>query len=529
MIDSTTPVGEILVVDDTPANLQLLTNLLSSAGYDVRPTGKPEVALASALEAPPDLALLDVRMPGLDGFELCRRLKADPRTAAVPVIFISAALDEADRLAGFDVGAVDFVTVPFQGRVVLARVATHLRLARAQRDLEVERNRLEQRVRERTARLEESEQLARQNEARAQATFEQAAVGMAYVALDGRFLRINRKFGEILGYSEAELLERRFLDITHADDVTVDLAALGRLVRGEIGTDSREKRYRRKDGTAVWVERTVAMVRTEPGTTPWLITVVQDISARKQAEQAVFDYQRRLRHLAAELSRTEERERRAIAAELHDQVGQSLSAMRALLEAARKSATDPRMDATLEEVSGCLREAIHATRDIMSSLSSPTLNALGLAAALSEWLRNEVGRRGDLVVEFSDDGEPKPLGPDASAILFRAARELVTNVIKHARASCVAVGITRKGDAVRVSVDDDGVGLPAGLPTPRRAAAEGGFGLFSIEERMADIGGSLTVSSTPGQGVRATLTAPLDTGDRDQPAAGSRQRAADHA
>ncbi len=102
--------GEILVVDDTPANLELLTRVLSLAGYEVRPAARPEVALASALDAPPDLAVLDVRMPGMDGFELCRRLKGDPRTAAVPVIFISAAHDEAVRLQGFDVGGVDFVS-----------------------------------------------------------------------------------------------------------------------------------------------------------------------------------------------------------------------------------------------------------------------------------------------------------------------------------------------------------------------------------------------------------------------------------
>jgi len=504
----TTPAGEILVVDDTPDNLRLMSELLMSAGYKVRATGEPEAALASAVEAAPDLVLLDVRMPVLDGFELCRRLKADRRTAGVPVIFMSAAHDEADRVRGFDAGAVDFVTVPFEWRVVLARVATHLRLARAQRELEAERNVLEQRVQERTAKLQESELLARTGEERARATFEQAAVGMAYVALDGRFIRINRKFCEIVGYPESEMLERRFLEITHPDDVGADAETLRRMACGEVESDSREKRYVRTDGTPVWVERTVAIVRTEAGTPPWLITVVQDISARKQAEQAVLEYQRRLREMAAQLSRAEERERRNIAAELHDHVGQSLSAMRALLAAARKATADAKMDAALDEVSNSLRQAIRATRDIMSSLSPPALNELGLSAAISEWLREDVASRGDLQVDFGDDGHPKPLGPDASAILFRAVRELVTNVVKHARASRVRVTLRREGRTMEIIVEDDGIGLPAGRP-PRRAA-EGGFGLFSIEERMADIGGSLALASAAGHGVRATLTAPLD-------------------
>ena len=388
------------------------------------------------------------------------------------------------------------------------------------RALKRERNLLERRVQERTAKLQESELLARTGEERARATFEQAAVGMAYVGLDGRFIRINKKFCDIVGYPESELVELKFTDITHPDDLAADAEALTRLARGETGTDSREKRYVHKSGDPVWVERTVALVRTDQGTSPWLITVIQDISARKAAEQAVLDYQRRLRELAAQLSRAEERERRNLAAELHDHVGQSLSAARALLAAARKATADRTVDAALDEVSNSLRQAIRATRDIMSSLSPPALNELGLSAAVSEWLRDAIERGDGLEVEFIDDGQPKPLGADASAILFRAVRELVTNVVKHARAGRVTVAIRRENGSIEVVVEDDGVGMPAGRP-PRRGARDGGFGLFSIEERIADIGGRLVLGSASGRGLRATLTAPLVTDEADGPPARS--------
>jgi len=492
----------ILVVDDTPANLQLLADLLASAGYEVRPTGKPEVALAAALDSPPDLALLDVRMPGMDGFELCRRLKDDPRTAAVPVIFISAAHDESVTLQGFGVGGVDFVNTPIEERTVLARVATHLRLARTQRDLEAERALLEERVRERTARLQESEYVAR-------SMFEQAAVGMAYLALDGRFLRVNRRFCEIVGYPEAELLERGFHDITHPDDRDVDVGISQRLLAGALETDAREKRYVAKDGRLVWVERTVSLVRTTDGRPRWFVSVVHDISARKCAEAAILDYQRRLRELAAQLSRAEERERRNIAADLHDNVGQSLSAMRALLAVARKETAGSPVDGRLEEVSDCLREAIRATREIMSDLSPPALNELGLSAAISGWLRDEVGARHGLDTRFSDDGEPMALDADARAALFRSVRELLANVVRHARASRVSVSLRRNGPMVEIVVEDDGVGMPDG-GRPRGAPGESGFGLFSVEERVSDLGGTLTITRAPGGGVRALLTAPLE-------------------
>lgn len=142
--------GTILAVDDTPASLKLLTELLKAEGYEVRSAINGELALRSAQHSPPELVLLDIRMPEMDGFEVCRRLKADPATAPVPVIFVSALTDTDEKLRGFGLGAVDFVTKPFQREELLARVRTHLEMQRL-------RHHLEDVVAERTARLEASQ------------------------------------------------------------------------------------------------------------------------------------------------------------------------------------------------------------------------------------------------------------------------------------------------------------------------------------------------------------------------------------
>ncbi len=128
----------ILVVDDTSANLQLLCDLFTSHGYTVHPASDGELALRFVQLTLPDLILLDIRMPGLDGFEVCRRLKADPRTRDIPVIFISMLEDERDKVKGFQAGGVDYVTKPFQPEEVLARVGTHLRLRDLTQHLETE-------------------------------------------------------------------------------------------------------------------------------------------------------------------------------------------------------------------------------------------------------------------------------------------------------------------------------------------------------------------------------------------------------
>ncbi len=126
----------ILVVDDATANLQLLTNILSEQGYIVHPASDGELALRFVQSILPDLILLDIRMPGMDGYEVCRRLRREERTRAIPIIFISVLEDEGDKVKGFQEGAVDYITKPFRPEEVLARIRIHLRLRELTEHLE---------------------------------------------------------------------------------------------------------------------------------------------------------------------------------------------------------------------------------------------------------------------------------------------------------------------------------------------------------------------------------------------------------
>ncbi len=129
-------VGEILVVDDTPANLKLLTGLLVEEGYKVRPASDGAQAIRAMLLRPADLILLDIKMPDMDGYQVCQKLKQDERFTDVPIIFISALDSLTDRIRGFEVGGVDYITKPFQREEVLARVKTHIQLRKSQQNLE---------------------------------------------------------------------------------------------------------------------------------------------------------------------------------------------------------------------------------------------------------------------------------------------------------------------------------------------------------------------------------------------------------
>ena len=148
--------GDILVVDDTPANLRLLSDMLVKQGYNVRTAPDGSMALTSAQAIPPDIILLDIKMPGLSGYEVCEQLKADPRTRDIPVIFISALDETEDKVKAFTLGGVDYVTKPFQIDEVLARVETHLvlyslqqRIAGANVELQESNDRLKSEIEKR--------------------------------------------------------------------------------------------------------------------------------------------------------------------------------------------------------------------------------------------------------------------------------------------------------------------------------------------------------------------------------------------
>ena len=194
-------------------------------------------------------------------------------------------------MLGFEAGGVDFISKPFQEEEVLARVRTHIDLRNMQLNLE-------QIVSERTVQVIESE-------TRFRATFEQAAVGVAHVStVGGGFLRVNQKFCDILGYSEDEMLGLTFQDITHADDLDSDLEYVRQVLDGERETFSMDKRFFRKDGSIVWINLTVSLLFDRGGKPKYFVSVVKDISERKQAEielkQSIEEIKRLQKQLQAE-------------------------------------------------------------------------------------------------------------------------------------------------------------------------------------------------------------------------------------
>jgi signal transduction histidine kinase len=160
-------------------------------------------------------------------------------------------------------------------------------------------------------------------------------------------------------------------------------------------------------------------------------------------------------------------------------------------------------------------QALQETRSLIFELSSPSMNEIGLGAAIAEWLEEQVEKRYGIKTQFSDtipDAHRKTLDENMRALLFRNVRELLTNVIKHARASTAAVHLSEGSGAIEIVVQDDGVGFDSDAVTAYGGRG-GGFGLFSVQERMADMGGTMDIRSAAGEGCRVVLTLPAGKGE----------------
>ncbi|MHC5085387.1 MAG: PAS domain S-box protein [Planctomycetota bacterium] len=277
--------NDILIVDDETPKLQLLSGILAKEGYPVRQANESHVAIESAMAQPPKLILLDVKMPEMDGFEVCRRLKQDERTREIPIIFINSLQDTQHRALGFEAGGVDYISTPFNEPEVLARVRTHMELRNMQLNLEKV-------ISTRITEISERERLYR-------TMFEMTAVGIAQLSTDGNFLHINQRFCDIVGYSREEMLELTFQDITHPDDLAADLELVQKVLEGEIEHYSMDKRYCRKDGSMVWVNLNVSLVRNRSGSPKYFVSVVKDISKRKKAEEVLRKNINFLEHLTS--------------------------------------------------------------------------------------------------------------------------------------------------------------------------------------------------------------------------------------
>ena len=202
--------GDILIVDDQSNNLKILTSILEQHGYKVRPALSGELALKAVRKSLPDIILLDIRMPGMDGFEVCKQLKADEKSRHIPVIFVSALEDITNKMTAFSAGGVDYISKPFHEEEVLARTETHLKLRRMELSLLDNNRRLQKEISER----KEMEIVLRESEKKFKGLFDTSLHAIALTEMGtGKLIDVNDKLCELSGYDKKELIGRTTTDL----------------------------------------------------------------------------------------------------------------------------------------------------------------------------------------------------------------------------------------------------------------------------------------------------------------------------
>jgi signal transduction histidine kinase len=245
---------------------------------------------------------------------------------------------------------------------------------------------------------------------------------------------------------------------------------------------------------------------------PMILEMDIDITEQKRAEQALRDYQAALKSLASELSLAEERERRRIAAGIHDDIGQKLALAKMELQLLARPPGKSKIPASLDSVCARIDEAIKDAHSLTFELSNPALYDLSFAAAIDQWLLEQIQKKHGIKCTVIADEQAVPLDEKSKVVLFRALRELAVNVVKHAKATALTVTIEKLQDSVQITCKDDGLGFTppeggAGAPD-----AKGGFGLFNIKERLEYLGGGMKLESAPGRGTLITLSLPAAAG-----------------
>lgn len=344
----------------------------------------------------------------------------------------------------------------------------------------------------------------RQAEERYRTLLESAPDGMVICDATGRITFANAQTEALFGIPRVELVGQSIETLipeARRDAHVAHRTAFLREPRLRAMGEGLPLHGRRRDGTEFPVEISLSPLRTSDET---LVTAaIRDITARRRAEQTVREYAVRLEALSRQLLTAQEWERRTIACELHDEVGQSLTALKLSLGNARERGET----ATLDDSVMLVEQLLEQVRELSLGLRPSLLDDLGLPAAL-RWFVDRQGQRAHFTGHVETDGLDGRLTPEVEIACFRVVQEAVTNVMRHARAQQVVVRVRRTDGGIAISVRDDGVGMDVG--GARRCALRGvSLGILGMEDRVALLGGRLEITSTLGNGTEVAAFVPI--------------------
>jgi len=514
----------ILMVDDQPGKLLSYEAILSELGENLIQATSAKEALEKLLKMDVAAVLMDVSMPDIDGFELAEIIRQHPRFQKTAIIFVSAVhLSDLDRLKGYQHGAVDYLSVPVVPEVLRAKVRIFAELHRKKQQLERLNSELEQRVAERTHEIEQKALiLERVNADLAQRNQELDAIVQTAPDIifsrqpDGGREYISSRFYEYTGAPPNSAIGFGWLDYVHPEDREQSTAHWMRCVQSGQAYES-EYRLLGADGRYRWFRARAVPLRDEEGKILKWYGTCSDIHDSKMLEQSIrenaIELERLVENRTAELRRLSSRlltmqdeERRRIAREIHDGLGQELAAAKMIMDGILAKDTTPGMHKAATDASQLVDRAIQQVRTISHLLHPPLLDEVGLVSALRWFIEGLTERSG---IEIKLEVLPPQLGrlkPEVETAIFRIVQEAVTNMFRHSGAHNGTVSVTEKDGSIFVTVSDDGKGIEDEIVQLRPDSV--GIGIGGMRQRVNELGGSLRLANAnPGTIVQVVIPA----------------------
>ncbi|MFW5644776.1 MAG: PAS domain-containing sensor histidine kinase [Bacteroidota bacterium] len=317
----------------------------------------------------------------------------------------------------------------------------------------------------------------------------------------------NEVASELFGYNRKELIGMNTADLHVNNEMYKEFAEKFDPELNQRGIFQTEYKMKRKNGEVFETENTVTAIQDKKGWRQGVVSVVRDITARKNAERKLEEYQEKLKQLTIELSLSEEKQRKDIASNIHDHLSQSLVVAKMKLKDLLSKTEGNDVRERIENIYHLITETLNNSRKITYDLSPPVLYELGIIETM-HWLTEKIARENNIRTSFHSEFDEIKLPDSELILLFRIIQELIFNSVKHANAHKISINIYKATQGMHIVIEDDGKGFQTSELSDNEKRT--GFGIFAVKERIKNLSGTFSIHSAPGKGCRSEIYLPLN-------------------
>lgn len=492
----------LLVVDDIKENISLIEAISRKVEINLIKALSGAEALEKTKGIEIALAIIDVRMPEMSGYELAMIMNEERPTNKVPIIFLTAS-NERDVLEGYDSGAVDYIFKPINSRILISKIKVFLDLFNQKQTIKENALLLKKTADEliqTNAVLLKREENLQQEQLFTKALLNSIpGIFYLYSYPELKLVSWNKNHETIFGYDANELNGISF-EVFHLPENLQFIFDQEEMFL-QNGQVSIEAPIVTKDGRLI--PFLLTGTKFESNGQRYLMGVGMDITDRKRTEMELQNSYEQLQQLAQYTEKARESERKMIARELHDELGQALTAVKIDLRIIKQHISDQEVNLKIDKTADLVGETIKTVQRLTSQLRPEIIDDLGLNAAI-KWYTKEFAQRNGIEIFLDMDSEIA-ISPDDSLTLFRIMQESLTNVARHSKANHVVIKLIHENGMVNFRISDNGIGI-----SDHEINAKKSFGIIGIKERASSLAGTCEIYSENGNGTIINLIFPLN-------------------